>query len=139
MGANEAECTVGSNSSANMATTARRAWAIFTWVSSRSELLRSRTIYLHLNSHVPEAPCGAARCAEAQLVDAHQLCSVISNPQPEKTLTTSAGFGRIIKSRLRSSYKRHRSPECLSASGSRPEISESLFAEVDGEGIRHVR
>ena len=119
--------------------TAKGAWSSFLRGNSRSGLLRSRTIPLHLKSHAPEVPYGAPHTAEVQLVNVHQLSYMILSPKVEKVLATSMGLGCLHKSRLRSRPRKACLLERQSVRDSRIESSEGLCTDTEWEAIRYVR
>ncbi len=141
IGANKAKGIAERKSTAKVIApgTAKGAWSSFPRGNSRSGLLRSRTIPLHLKSHAPEVPYGAPHTAEVQLVNVHQLSYMILSPKVEKVLATSMGLGCLHKSRLRSRPRRPRVLERQSIRDSRIERSEGLCTDTEWEANWYVR
>lgn len=138
IGANEADVWRRESTAKVMAPgVAKGAWASSPRGNSRSRMLRSRTIPLHVKRHVPEEPFGACHTAEIQPVNVHHLSHMILSP--EKILATSMGVGSLNTGRLRSRLRRHRALERQRVRDSRIESNEGLCTDTEWEAIRYVR
>jgi hypothetical protein len=76
--------------------------------NSRSGLLRSRTIRVHLKSHAPEGSSGASHTAEAgsPTGERAQASCVTLELKSEKVTATSMGLGALHKHGLRCCSRR---------------------------------